>query len=80
MHHAPSWRGASTRLCARAGAAAPPEEEVPADDPGPEGRGDEAPPQESVVYVFVDEDGVEHEVAADRLHEFEVVEDEEEQR
>ena len=60
--------------------AAPPED-APVDDPGPEGLGDDpSPPQESVVYVFVDEDGVEHEVAADRLHEFEVVDDEEEQR
>ena len=33
-------------------------------------------PPERVVYVFVDEDGVEHEVGEDELDEFEVVDDE----
>ncbi|WP_157432504.1 hypothetical protein [Aeromicrobium sp. Root472D3] len=40
----------------------------PAPDPHPE--------PERVVYVFVDEDGVEHEVGEDELAEFEVVDDE----
>jgi hypothetical protein len=35
-----------------------------------------ATPPERVVYVFVDEDGVEHEVDEDELDEFEVVDDE----
>ncbi|MET0820225.1 MAG: hypothetical protein ABWY58_04625 [Aeromicrobium sp.] len=35
-----------------------------------------APGPEQVVYVFVDEHGVEHEVGADELDEFEVVDDE----
>jgi hypothetical protein len=35
-------------------------------------------PSERVVYVFVDEDGVEHEVTEDELGDFEIVDDEEE--
>ncbi len=47
-------------------------ESVPAvDEPQP------TPPTERVMYVFVDEDGVEHEVAEDELDDFEVVDDDE---
>lgn len=46
---------------------------VPEPEPVPEPAGDER-----VVYVFVDEDGVEHEVGEDELGEFEIVDDEDE--
>ena len=36
-----------------------------------------APASEPAVYVWVDDDGVEHEVTEDELHEFELVEDDE---
>lgn len=45
----------------------------PVPEPAPEPAGDER-----VVYVFVDEDGVEHEVGEDELGEFEIVDDEDE--
>ena len=34
-----------------------------------------APPAAPVTYVFVDEDGVEHEVGEDELDQFEIVDD-----
>lgn len=43
----------------------------PADPPAPA-------PVQDVVYVFVDEDGVEHEVSADELDDYEVVDEEDE--
>jgi hypothetical protein len=52
-----------------------------APDPGPPTTPTPASPSPSaggdVVYVFVDEDGVEHEVAADELDGYEVVDEEE---
>lgn len=42
---------------------------APAPAPAPE-------PEERVMYVFVDEDGVEHEVSEDELDEFEIVDEE----
>ncbi len=54
---------------------ATPEDTAPEDTAPEDGRlGD----REDVVYVFVDEDGVEHEVSADELDDYEVVDDEEE--
>lgn len=52
---------------------APPEEVVRPDEPGPSDA--VAPPAVPVTYVFVDEDGVEHEVGEDELDQFEIVED-----
>lgn len=49
-------------------------EPEPVPVPGPESE----PVAETVVYVYVDEDGVEHEVSEDELAEFEVVDEEDE--
>lgn len=46
---------------------------IPEPEPAPEPAGDDR-----VVYIFVDEDGVEHEVSADELGDFEIVDEEEE--
>ncbi|MEG9226321.1 hypothetical protein [Aeromicrobium sp. Sec7.5] len=50
----------------------------PNPDPGPEiaAVSEPAPDEVTAVYVWVDDDGVEHEVTEDELHEFEVVDDE----
>ena len=55
---------------------------VPEPEPGPEPVA-EHPPEpepvaETVMYVYVDEDGVEHEVSEDELAEFEIVDEEDE--
>jgi hypothetical protein len=50
-------------------------EERPEPEPEPESEPTVEPEPERVVYVFVDEDGVEHEVGEDELDEFEVVDD-----
>lgn len=52
-----------------------PQEPTPAAAPAPAGPAPAA--VEEVVYVFVDEDGVEHEVPADQLDAYQVVDDEE---
>jgi hypothetical protein len=52
-----------------------PQEPTPAAAPAP--AGPEPAAVEEVVYVFVDEDGVEHEVPADQLDAYQVVDDEE---
>jgi len=49
----------------------------PAPEPEPAPEVDDA--EEVVVYVYVDDDGVEHEISADELAEFEVVDDDEEE-
>lgn len=61
-------------------------EEVPIDEveePEPEIVPPSEPasptPPEKVVYVFVDEDGVEHELSEDELADFEIVDDDEEE-
>lgn len=46
--------------------------------PGAEPTADPTPPAQDVVYVFVDEDGVEHEVSADELDQYEIVDEEDE--
>lgn len=46
-------------------------------EPEPELEPEPTPIPERVVYVFVDEDGVEHEVGEDELADFEVVDDDE---
>lgn len=52
----------------------PPPELVPEPEAAPWPAS--AAPEAKVAYVFVDEDGVEHEVSEDELDEFEIVEDE----
>jgi len=49
----------------------------PAPEPEPAPEVDDA--EEVVVYVYMDDDGVEHEISADELAEFEVVDDDEEE-
>jgi hypothetical protein len=46
--------------------------------PGPAPAAAGGPPAEQVLYVYVDEDGVEHEVSEDELAEFELVDEEDE--
>lgn len=53
------------------------EGESAATTPADVGAGGAAPPPPPVVYVFVDEDGVEHEVSEDELADYEVVDEEE---
>lgn len=56
---------------------------TPAPDPHEEAAPDaipanaSAPSDQTPVYVWIDDDGVEHEVTEDELHEFEVVDDDE---
>lgn len=50
----------------------------PASEPDPEPNSGAEPDPDRVVYVYVDEDGVEHEVSEDELAEFEVVDEEDE--
>jgi hypothetical protein len=45
----------------------------PESEPEPEPKPDTAP--ERVVYVYVDDDGVEHEVSEDELDDFEMVDE-----
>ena len=55
-------------------------EPEPESEPEPERTAPPKPaddPSERVVYVYVDEDGVEHEVTEDELGDFEIVDDEE---
>jgi len=75
----PRIPGVLTAAEIAAGAEAPtpepePEPEKPEPEPEPQPADDER-----VVYVFVDEDGVEHEVSEDELGDFEVVDDEEDE-
>lgn len=56
----------------------PEPEPEPEPEPTPEPEPEPEPSDERVVYVYVDEDGVEHEVSEDELAEFEVVDEEEE--
>ncbi len=50
-------------------------EPLPVPEPEPEPEPVPVPESERVVYVYVDDDGVEHEVSADELDEFEMVDE-----
>jgi hypothetical protein len=68
-------RPAGILTAAEIAAAVGPEAERDAEDaPDPAGEPDSASP-ERVVYVYVDENGVEHEVSEEELGDFEVVDD-----
>ena len=60
----------------------PAAEPEPDPEPAPEPEPEPEPPAkaEPVTYVFVDEDGVEHEVTEDELGDYEIVDDDEEDR
>lgn len=57
----------------------PEPEPEPTPEPQPEPEPEPAPTQR-VMFVFVDEDGVEHEVSEDELDQYEIVDDEEDER
>ena len=53
----------------------PKPEPEPEEEPEPEPEPEAETKPEGVVYVYVDDDGIEHEVGADELEEFEVVDE-----